>query len=278
MNGKKNQLLILLSISLIISVAIAPVNSKLVSENTNDELLIDKENPFAPTNITEIQYCDTCHADETPDVFVTVTVDSQTTGDITYAVTGSDIYDGEEGWAVFDSLENNIKNGHNSGTFTLPKNGRDYRVYWVDNGTGGTGEAGGGSAYEDITTPNNPPFNPTISGETNGKTGQSYSYNFATTDPEEQDLFYQIKWGDGKTTDWFGPSGSGVSVSKSHTYDNDGSYTIEAQARDEYGKLSGWGTLKVTMPKGKSTGYSFNILNWLFEHFPNIFPILKYLI
>ncbi len=276
-NNNKGKFALLICAGLIALYAFSPMNiQSAIADNPEETIYDTPEHPPQKTNHTEIQYCSECHADEMPDVWVTVTVDSQTTDEITYFVTGSDIFDGEEGWAVFDSLENNKVNGENSGYFTLPKDGYNYRVFWVDNGTGGTGESGGGSAYEDITTPNDPPSDPTITGETNGKTGQSYTYKFKSTDPQNQNIFYYIDWGDGQTTDWFGPNPSGTEVTKSHTYSSDNDYTIKAKARDIYGKESNFGELKVTMPKSKHINFNFNLFYWLFERFPNAFPILKY--
>jgi hypothetical protein len=277
-SNNKGQFAILICIGFIALYAFSPINLQSAMADIPGMNIYETPGKPHKTNLTEIQYCTECHTDEMPDVWLTVTVDSQTTGDITYFVTGSDIYDGEEGWAVFDSLENNKLNGLNSGTFTLPKDGYNYRVFWVDNGTGGTGEGGGGSAYEDITTPNDPPSNPTITGEKNGQNGQSYTYTFVSTDPQDQDIFYMIEWGDGQTLDWFGPNPSGQEVTKSHSWADQGTYTIRAKARDIYGKESGWGTLEVTMPKSKQANFNLNIFYWLFERFPNAFPILKYIL
>ncbi len=92
--------------------------------------------------------CDGCHALD-PGTSISVTVDSETGSDITYYVSGSDIYNAEEGWAVFDPAGSNIANGLNPGYFTLPKDGQTYRVYWVDDSDPGKG----GTAYVDVTTP-----------------------------------------------------------------------------------------------------------------------------
>ncbi len=232
---------------------------------------------FAAADITETVYCTTCHEDDMPNTWITVTIDSQTTGDITYDVTGSDTFDGEEGWAVFDSLENNIESGYNSGTFTLPKDGETYRVFWVDNGTGGGGTAGGGTAYEDITTPNDSPEAPNIDGPKGGKAGTSYKYKFSSEDPQEQDIFYKINWGDGQELDWFGPYASGEEVTKSHTWSDQGTYTIKAWARDIYGAESEAGTLVVEMPKNKAFNINILFMRFLEQH-PNLFPVLRYLL
>lgn len=37
-------------------------------------------------------------------------------------------------------------------------------------------------------------------------------------------------------------------------------------------------TINLKTPKNKSFNYNFPMLNWLFEHFPNVFPIIKYIL
>ena len=39
-----------------------------------------------------------------------------------------------------------------------------------------------------------------------------------------------------------------------------------------------WGYLDVTMPKNKAFDYNFNLLERLFERFPNAFPMLRHLL
>ena len=109
-------------------------------------------------------YCSSCHPNDMPTTWISVTVDSQTPNDITYSVSGSNIYGDNEGWAVFDQSQTNIDNGYDSGYFTLPKDGLTYPVYWVDSGSGL-----GGSAVEYVTTPevnNTTPDTPIINGPT----------------------------------------------------------------------------------------------------------------
>jgi hypothetical protein len=49
------------------------------------------------------------------------------------------------------------------------------------------------------------------------------------------------------------------------------------RTKDSYGLIGKWGILDLTMPKNKPFIFNFPLLNWLFERFPNIFPVLKYL-
>lgn len=98
---------------------------------------------------------------------------------------------------------------------------------------------------------NNPPETPEIRGQTNGKTGTSYTYYFSTTDPEENNVYYYIDWGDDTNTGWYGPYTSGTEKSLSHTWSADGTYFVKIKAKDTFDEEGEWKTLEVTMPKYK---------------------------
>ena len=124
---------------------------------------------------------------------------------------------------------------------------------------------------------NQPPDTPTITGPTQGKIKVDTDYNFTATDPDTDDVYYFIDWGDQTNSSWIGPYASGEPITKSHTWPKKGDYTIKAKAKDIFGNESDWGTLSVTMP------CSYNIpfqLFWerLFERFPHIFPMLRHLL
>jgi hypothetical protein len=120
---------------------------------------------------------------------------------------------------------------------------------------------------------NEPPFAPNIDGPTNGKVGVEYDYNFVTTEPEEQDIYYYIDWGDGIKEEWIGPFSSGEQVTRSHKWTKQGTYIIRIKAKDDYCAESDWAELKVTMPRARLLSNTFFIR--LFERFPNLFPILQ---
>ena len=75
--------------------------------------------------------CSDCHAID-QNTLISVTLHGQTATNATYLVSGSDNYNSPEGWAVFNSTNNNIANGTGAGNFTIPKNDLDFSVYWVD--------------------------------------------------------------------------------------------------------------------------------------------------
>jgi len=126
-------------------------------------------------------------------------------------------------------------------------------------------------------TDNNPPAAPTLTGSVKGKPGVTYLYTFETTDPETDDVFYYIDWGDNTTTGWLGSYPSGVQKTASHSWSQKGTYIIKIKAKDTWGAESDWGTLSVTIPcPSDIPGFSF--LAWFFSKFPHAFPMLRHLL
>jgi len=93
-----------------------------------------------------------------------------------------------------------------------------------------------------------PPDAPEISGPTTGQAGVEYWYTFSTTDPENEDVYYKVVWGDGDFTDWIGPYSSGAQLNLPHTWENKGTYTVQAKAKDIHGAESDYSYLDVKMP------------------------------
>jgi parallel beta-helix repeat protein len=126
---------------------------------------------------------------------------------------------------------------------------------------------------------NQPPETPTITGPASGIVRQTYEYTFITTDPNGDNIFYYIDWGDTTNSGWIGPYQSSEQVIVSHTWTIRGTYTIKAKAKDVYNAESDWGLLKIKMPKSQiyTTFLFVHFFERLFERFPNAFPILQYL-
>jgi hypothetical protein len=125
---------------------------------------------------------------------------------------------------------------------------------------------------------NNAPTAPSISGTQNGKVGNSYDYTFSAVDPDSDEVYIYVEFCEGcAEAQWHGPLASGEELTISHSWDQQGQYTIRAQAKDSSDALSDWSSLPVTMP------YSYNrpilqFLELLFERFPNAFPLLRQLL
>lgn len=124
----------------------------------------------------------------------------------------------------------------------------------------------------EVILENDPPNDPTIDGPTNGKAGTSYDYTFTAVDPDGTNIWYYVDWGDDTNSGWVGPYASGQEMVLSHTWDERGTYTIKAKAKDPYDEEGPWGSLEVTMPRNRIRLFRF------FDIFPNVFPQLRLLL
>ena len=121
--------------------------------------------------------------------------------------------------------------------------------------------------YENIYYKNNgyvnlPPETPLINGETSGKPNVEYEYNFTTTDPNNNNVYYYINWSDGTPDTYIGLFASGETATQKHIWIIGGTFTMKAKAVDVYGAESDWATLEVR----------------LLNQFPHLFSMLKCLI
>ena len=113
---------------------------------------------------------------------------------------------------------------------------------------------------------NKPPSKPTISGTINGKTGKAYSYRFTSIDPDNNSVSFYIDWNDGTAT-LTGYYASGEKALIAHTYNERGTYTIKAKARDRLGEESDWSDpLVVSMPRNKLNHLFYSFYKFLDQH------------
>ena len=135
---------------------------------------------------------------------------------------------------VFD-VQNYVFSGKpNNATISTPiTSGNNALVgaYAEDNGNG----VDAGSAYMFEWT-NQPPNTPSITGKIKGEAGVEYDYTFNTTDPDGDDVYYWVTWGDScPAVEWDGPYNSGETIIISHTYEEQGVYAPRDQ-RDDSGQ------------------------------------------
>jgi hypothetical protein len=170
---------------------------------------------------------------------------------------------------------NNEYNGTKTCTVSVLQYSTVYTWYVnaTDSGSGETTSAV--YFFTTISEENDPPDKPIIEGPVSGKTGNSYDYSFTAIDPNDDQVWYFIDWGDGSTTGWIGPHGSGETIIQSHSWFFPNTYILKAKAKDQYDAEGEWEFLVVTMPKNKIIKLNFNLLSLLFERFPNSFPILR---
>jgi agmatine deiminase len=126
------------------------------------------------------------------------------------------------------------------------------------------------TAYGDIN-PNNTPEKPQCpSGPANGKAGTTYLYSTSTIDADDDMVYYLWDWGDGTTGEWLGPYASGVTISTSYVWSEEGTYMIRVKAKDIHDAESDWSDpLVVTMPKSSLRTFAF--FDRLQRLFPNIY-------
>ena len=121
---------------------------------------------------------------------------------------------------------------------------------------------------------NTPPDAPKIDGPTHGKVGISYDYTFNATDPDGNDIWYHISWGDKEIIHIYGPYHSGEEITLSYTWSEKGIFNISCWVRDIYNEVSKTTTLEVNMPRNKIFDFHINLFNWLVERFSILEKIL----
>lgn len=120
---------------------------------------------------------------------------------------------------------------------------------------------------------NNPPSTTIIDGLTIGNPGIEYQYNFTAIDPDGDDIYYYIDWGDGNSTGWIGPYSSGEKIVKNHSWNQRGIYIVQAAAKDVNGLQGSYGTLTVTIPRSVSKN---TVIFHILERFSQIFQKICY--
>ena len=122
---------------------------------------------------------------------------------------------------------------------------------------------------------NQPPSITIITGVTNGNKNTFYNYTFYATDPDNDEIFYLIHWGDGIVFNWLGPYKSGEKITKSYCfqlmpnqkYDE---FIISARAKDIFDTYGEWGHLKVIISKNNQIEYDINKFRFENIFFMNI--------
>ncbi len=125
---------------------------------------------------------------------------------------------------------------------------------------------------------NNPPEKPDKpSGKKKIDVGVDYTYSSSTTDSNGDMLYYLWDWGDDTFSEWLGPFNSGDTCEASHNWTEEGSYSIAVKTIDEHSAESDWSDpLSISTPRTRA---KYNtLLIWLFDLFPNAFPILRQLL
>lgn len=112
---------------------------------------------------------------------------------------------------------------------------------------------GGDRDYDDMVISlelsDTPPTTPTMTGPNQGYRFTYYTYYVSANDPENDDIYYELDWGNNLWVGPYGPYPSGANVTVGHTWGTPGEYTIRTRAKDIYGELGACSpNLTVTIP------------------------------
>ena len=66
------------------------------------------------------------------------------------------------------------------------------------------------------------------------------TYSVVTTEPDGEDVYYFIDWGDGTNSGWLGPFSSGTQTSAQKSWGAPATYTVRAKAKDVNQVSSEW--------------------------------------
>ena len=137
-----------------------------------------------------------------------------------------------------------------------------------------------------ISTDDQSPSAPDITGPCEAKLGKICNYTIMSIDPQGDNIFYEIRFSDDPNLKLeIGPYLSGISVTLSHCwwnyYQKSNPFSIRVRARDIDGHTSDWSIYKTNitnLTKIKTKTY-LDMIPWflqkLFQHFPLLEKILK---
>ncbi len=138
---------------------------------------------------------------------------------------------------------------------------------------------GGITAWQDAGYPirnNTEADEPTITGPSKAGPGVNVTFEISATDPEDDGVLFFINWSDTTDTGWFGPFYPGETVEVIHMFEEKGTYTISAKAKDYHGNESDWVTIDIKIPRPRTS--IFSMLELFFERFPFASTVLKHLL
>ncbi len=123
-----------------------------------------------------------------------------------------------------------------------------------------------------------PPDIPTIKGFDWLLPNIPYNFKFSTIEPNGEDVYFWIEWGDGEIENWIGPYSSGEIITLSHKYTTKGIFNIKAKAKDIFDFESEMSEkqIKVSLSRNRiiNNPLIFTYLKKLIERFPLLEQLL----
>jgi len=99
-----------------------------------------------------------------------------------------------------------------------------------------------------------------------------YSLTIKTEDPNQDNSYISIDWGDGEISEWLGPYESGTKNIIKHSYEEKGTYLIKAKAKDIFDDESEYSMMSIQISKTKEIN-QFSIIEWFIEQIQTLFNI-----
>jgi PKD repeat protein/glutaredoxin len=98
-----------------------------------------------------------------------------------------------------------------------------------------------GSDYTTVTIEiTNPPDKPIINGPESALINQPCDFTFSSDDPNYDNVYFFVDWGDDSESVWEGPYPSENQIDLSHIWENEGVYTVKVKAKDIHDYESEW--------------------------------------
>ena len=97
-----------------------------------------------------------------------------------------------------------------------------------------------------------------------------------STDLDDDNLLYDIDWGDGDIETDIGPFPSGEIFPRSHSWSGTGTYIVKSRVKDEFDYYSDWAEHEISVPRNKA--FNLNLLELLFERFQRNFLAFRNLL
>ena len=109
----------------------------------------------------------------------------------------------------------------------------------------------------DYVTPQEPPSQPVITGPATTTTGLVTTFNVTAADPNGDQVYYFVNWGDSTNSSWLGPVSSGQVFPVTHSWSKAGQYSITAKAKDSAGNEGGWSSPYIVTVGGADLSAAF---------------------
>jgi len=84
------------------------------------------------------------------------------------------------------------------------------------------------------------PIKPSINGNEMGEVGEELSYSSSSIDANGRQVFYMWDWGDDTFSEWLGPFNSGEIITESHSWIEQGIYSVKVKAKNTDELESDW--------------------------------------